>query len=369
LRTKKKEENKVKPIKLALIIMAAALITFGVSGVAVALHDGGVAHCDACHTIHNSDGGAEVVGTVGPHLQKGSDPSSTCLNCHAGYGQYEDGANYRSGGDFYWLTKDYSWSAHGRMQYSTGDSHGHNIIAADQPGLDVDAEDATLSIAPGGDYLSSQLGCNSCHDPHGSQGNEVLLYGVEDTAFDYPGGYNFTSPAPVFLNAGRTADVSDGDHSAYGSGMSEWCANCHGDFLNAIGKHPAGNNGGAALNGLASNYNAYVGTGDLGGTSATSFLEIVPFETGATDTTGLDEESTVGPDATSNVMCLTCHRAHASPFPKIGRWYFPDTLMLEDSHPMLTDTNATQEDVDNKWYGRVIPAGQRSYCNKCHIQD
>ena len=355
----------MKLTKLLLVIMAACLITLGLSLTSYALHDDGVAHCDACHTMHNSEDGV-TGGSLGPHLQIGADPSSTCLSCHASYGQFSDGSAYRSGGDFYWVTKDYTWSAHGRPQASTGDSHGHNIIALDETGLD---KDATLTTAPGGTYMAQYLGCESCHDPHGSQGNESLLYGAEDTASGYPGGYTFTNPAPVFKNAGRTKDVTDSDHSAYGSGMSEWCGNCHAGFLNAIGKHPAGNNSGAALNGEATNYNAYVATGDLTGVQATSYWEHVPFEDGATDTSGLDTTSTMGPAASGNVMCLSCHRAHASAFPDIGRWYFPDTLMLEDSHPMLTDTGATQADVDNKWYGRVIPAGQRSFCNKCHIQD
>jgi hypothetical protein len=68
-------------------------------------------------------------------------------------------------------------------------------------------------------------------------------------------------------------------------------------------------------------------------------------------------------------MCLSCHRAHASAFPDIGKWYFEDTLMLTDSHPKLTDTGATAADVANMYYGRVITAEQRSFCNKCHAQD
>jgi len=356
----------MKGFKISLIIMAAFMISLGLSGIGYALHDGGVAHCDACHTMHNSADGATVSLTPGSHLQVASDPSSTCLNCHASYGQFGDGSNYRAGGDFYWLTKDFSWTAWGTPHESTGDSHGHNIIAADEAGLDADG---VLITAPGGTYLASQLGCNSCHDPHGSQGNESLLYGVEETAADYPGGFNFTAAAPVFKNAGRTATVSDTRHSAYGSGMSEWCANCHGDFLNAIGKHAAGNNNGAALNGLATNYNAYVSTGDLTGIAATSYSEIVPFETGSTDATTLSTSSTAGPTASANVMCLTCHRAHATAFPNIGRWYFEDTMILADSHPLASDTGATAEDVANKYYGKVITAEQRSFCNKCHIQD
>jgi len=356
----------MKVFKFGLIIAAAAFLTLGLSGMSYALHDGGVAHCDACHTMHNSQDGLQVTATPGAHLQKMSDPSSTCLNCHSNYGQFGDGSEYRAAGDFYWITKDYSWTAWGQTHESKGDSHGHNIIAAD---FGLTLPDQTHTIAPGGTYLAGQLGCNSCHDPHGSQGNESLLYGIEETAGDYPGGYDFTNAAPVFLNAGRTTDISDADHSAYGSGMAEWCGNCHGDFVDAIGKHVSGNNSGAALNGLATNYNAYVSTDDLTGVQATAYWEAVPFETGTDDPATLDNASTSGPTASATVMCLTCHRAHATAFPDIGRWYFEDTFIVADSHPQITDTGATAEDVANMYNGRVYTAEQRSLCNKCHIQD
>ena len=95
--------------------MAAALVTFGIGGTALAFHDGGVATCDGCHTMHNSvDGAANgnggSVGTgVSTWLTLGSDPSSTCLNCHNGTGSYHmnstDGSAATPGGDFYCLTK------------------------------------------------------------------------------------------------------------------------------------------------------------------------------------------------------------------------------------------------------------------------
>ncbi len=355
----------MKVLKLSLVIMAAVLITFGLSGIADALHSSGVAHCDACHTMHNSQDGIVVTGTPGGYLMIGSDPSSTCLSCHAAYGQLTaDGSAYRSGGDFYWLTKTFTWTSHGHAYESSGDSHGHNIIAADE-GL---TQDGTLATAPGGDYMSAHLGCNSCHDPHGKQGHTVLLYGIEDTAENYPGGYGFTNDSPVIKEAGRKTTVSDAKHSAYGSGMSEWCANCHGDFYDASNKHVAGDSEDLGST-IAGNYNAYVATGDITGVQATAYWEIVPFETGDTDPALLDTESTTGPTSSSNVMCLTCHRSHATAFPDIGRWDFGATRMASDSHPKSSDTGVTGDDVVNSYYGRTFIADQRSLCNKCHMQD
>jgi hypothetical protein len=363
----------MKAVKLTLIVMAAALITFGLSGMANAFHDDGVAYCDGCHTMHDSQDGAQITDSgVGPFLLKGADPSSVCLNCHAAYGQFTaDGSGYGSGGDFYWLTREWSWTAHGHDYVSTGDSHGHNVIAADFPGLETG--DLVLTTAPGGTYMSAYLGCNSCHDPHGSQGNERLLYGAEsETAATYPGDYAFGNPAPIIAVTSRrtnSSPVTDSYHTAFGSGMSAWCANCHTDMLNTgdkSDKHPAGRTLGGTI---AGNYGAYVSTDDLTGDPLNCYWEIVPFETGATDPATLDTGSTAGPTASGKVMCATCHRSHASAFPDIGRWYYHATFIVEDSHPQTGDTGASADDVANAYYGRTFTPEQRSLCNRCHIQD
>ena len=54
-----------------------------------------------------------------------------------------------------------------------------------------------------------------------------------------------------------------------------------------------------------------------------------PSNAGLPDPNELSPKSTEGPDQNSNVMCLTCHRAHASPFAHDGRWDFQSTLLAE----------------------------------------
>jgi hypothetical protein len=125
--------------------------------------------------------------------------------------------------------------------------------------------------------------------------------------------------------------------------------------------------------GIDDNYNAYRATGDtIGNTSADAYLALVPFERQITDPTILDATTTVGPNGNSNVMCLSCHRAHASAFPNAGRWDF-ETEFLVDSHPQDSDGGATAGDQLASYYGRnimtVFGPAQRSLCNKCHIQD
>jgi len=362
-------------------------------------HAGGVGPCNGCHTMHNSEDGLSGTTPSTNWLLRASDASSICLTCHAGAGGPStpsvfsfDGSAMTPGGDFYWITKTFTWATGS----SPATRHGHNIIAADF----MLTEDTNKVQAPGGTYLASQLTCISCHDPHGgslgnSTGSSQIIsisgsYGQDAAAgtrqgnyrllggSDYVvGGYAFSHDAPI----ARQSDIqpfaeSDASHVDYGSGMSEWCANCHAGIL--TNEHNTGSSGFQHPSGdteklessIITNYNSYLRTGDLTGTIGTAYLQFVPFERGVTDTALLDPNSTQGPDANANVMCLTCHRAHASAFTASGRWDFTASL-LANSHPAIGDAGATTADVSNSYYGRDITvefgAGQGQFCEKCHV--
>jgi len=407
----------MKPLKLLLILMGAVVIVFGLGGYALAFHGGAVAYCEGCHTMHNSENGESiieggVVGQASANLLKGADVSSTCLGCHDGQGSYHvkssDGTNFKPGGDFYWMTKQFTYSAHGSNFTITKSSHGHNVIASEF-GLE---QDETLTQAPGSagaptPYQASWLGCASCHDPHGKTdrpGQVVAsgsfadqaplpageIYGnyrlLGDSSYDGAMGdlYSFSYDSPIAVAPGNS-DVSnetDSNHTDYGSGMSEWCANCHPAFLTAGAGaqghvHPVGNDQHLSLDNIFQNYNAYVKTGDLTGNASDSYLQFVRFERGITRTNINDlhpngAQADDGPNGNSNVMCLTCHRAHASAFENAGAWDFKAELIVE-SHPAPTDGGVTGNDVLNSYYGRDMEAdfgeGQRSFCNKCHVKD
>jgi hypothetical protein len=161
---------------------------------------------------------------------------------------------------------------------------------------------------------------------------------------------------------------SDASHVDYGSGMSEWCRNCHEGIhiRDSKFKHPAGDR---MSRETIDQYNRYVKTGDLSGTAATSYSALVPFERGTTEPAQLDPSSTQGPDANSRVMCLTCHRAHASAFRSIGRWDF-DAQSIAGSHPASGDGGVTGNDVFFSYYGRDMAArfsaSQKRFCERCH---
>jgi len=420
-------------MKKVLIILLAA--TFGMAGNAMAFHDGGVANCEGCHTMHNSQDGAQNAvngaGTIGngpsKFLTKGSDPSSTCLNCHkgtpGGYHILTDGTGYAvtksPGGDFFWLKSTTHYTGEHGFN-SMADNHGHNVIAADYSL----GQDGTLTTGPSDGtkaYAAADLGCNSCHDPHGkvgtgtgatrensfaiegsgsknaelqgvSAGNYVLL---GDAGYDggqqATWGTTFDAAAPI---AQTNRKLQTTDHADYLSGMSEWCANCHTGFAQATADvtggsltgltggtahtHPAG--AGATLTNVADFYNKYQATGEFAASAADSYDILVPFERASGTAADLDTASTTGPAATDQVMCLSCHHAHASGFNNIGRWDFEASLLAES--PIFITANgglgeaagkaAYYDMLDSSDAGVWVSgynAEQRSLCNKCHLQD
>lgn len=343
------------------LLLVAICLTVSVlfSGVAYGFHDAGVAYCGGCHTMHNSRDGM-AVDTLHPngnaYLLIRATPSDVCLTCHgtsASRGVFAADplapGNEHGAGNFVFLTEDNINDGHnGATNPILGRAAGHNI---DAPSRGV-GPDGTVTTAPGGTFVSSNMECSSCHDPHGNT-NFRLLYGVGDVQ---DGLYNFTNAAPTAIGIalGSAAVESPTNHTAYQSGFSAWCGNCHGDFHNNGTKliHPSGSTLGGTI---ANNYNLYNGTADYtGGSALTAYLPQVPFEDAANTVA-----STAGPSAGSQVSCVTCHRAHATSGPDAGRWDFKVTIWAD-------------EGVESGSY--VIPnpyndPNQRSLCNKCHVKD
>jgi hypothetical protein len=334
--------------------MLLAGVCFILAGSAFAFHDAGVAACNGCHTMHNSEHGV----LVDPDSPNGNTnllidetPSDVCLSCHSvsgSRGVFADDPlapnTLNGGGDFVFLTEDFLQNNRGHIL--TGDNAGHNINA---PSKGV-GTDLTLLVAPGdltSPFPSASLGCSSCHNPHGNQ-NFRLLYGVGQIQKNL---FTFEYPAPIAEKKGSGAEAND-NHTAYKSGMSAWCGNCHGEFHANNTKliHKSG----MAMGGTADVYNRYNGTTNpTSAVQATSYLAAVPFEDPANTPT-----STTGPSGTSQVMCLSCHRAHASSGPFSGRWDFNETYLVEDG--TVEGSYAIPNPYDDN---------QRSLCNKCHNKD
>jgi len=420
----------MKVVKLSLVIMAAAVLTIGLSGMAYAFHSGGVAECGGCHSMHSPK-------TGGSFLLIGTDQSSTCLDCHSGaslssyhvltYPAPAVGvapANLTPGGDFAWLYKNYSFTVRGSTTNELGQTHGHNVVAADF-GITADPDFPT---APGGTFPTGQLACNSCHDPHGKYrriggdttytiattgapiiGSGSYATSAVPTATQAVGVYRLlqggtagsvTYPGVPAASAPSTYNQTEATNQvrvAYGvtatgggkTSWGQWCAACH-TGMHSTGNyvHPVDQGLGSTITGL---YGTYVSSGIMTGAPATSYLSLVPFMENTGDYATLKTHASNingylnGPGSSDQVSCLSCHRAHASGFPDALRWNMEGEFITvadgsgnaiwpgtDNGAPVQFARGRAAAEMQTAYYNRpatLFGAYQRVLCNKCHAQD
>lgn len=312
--------------------------------------------CSNCHTMHYSqDGGilSEWSGQ-GPHQ---SLLTTTCIGCHTGsnrggdtpfvfsisaplYDSYgvEMGTDTLAGGNFYWVTQ------------AGGDNRGHNVAGlapADPafpvpPGFEGGRAAADGSIPGGGGWPAGQqvtcAGVYGCHGSHaeahstsaikgghhkGQSGHIVpsdpftadsgyrMLVGVagnEDSAWEY-------QPTPSRHNQYKGVDSPEvlTDLSTIGS----MCARCHGQYHDGSGnvgsrspwvRHPTDYDMGNTA--VASEYR------DYGGSGVNTYQVGVPLA--SVDVSSVHASVSFADDTI--VTCLSCHRAHGSPWYRAMRW-------------------------------------------------
>jgi len=415
----------MKALKIGLAVLAGAAVLLLASPAPEAFHSGGVAECGGCHSMHSPKPG-------GNYLLVGTDGASTCLSCHMHAGDTGPSSYHIAtaesdmpagvppkqrtpGGDFGWLRKTYTFTVRGTTTVENGETHGHNIVAGDTSFV----ADSVNTTSPGGTFPSAQLACTSCHDPHGrvrrtsagvyttgttepvsgsgsygaipaagyTVGNYRLLRGMNDA---HVSGVTFAgvgiAVAPSTYN--RT-EASTQTRVAYGANSTNtwgnWCATCH------PGMHSSGNYVHPIDQSLSSNlalvYNSYVKSGDLSGSSATAYTSLVPFAENTGDIATLaahaknDDSYLNGPGASDKVVCLSCHRAHASGFEYALRWNMEGEFIVWSSLYPGTDTTPTVPqfargrlgiETQAAYYDRPVTAFaayQRVLCNKCHAKD
>ena len=197
----------------------------------------------------------------------------------------------------------------------------------------------------------------------------------------------YNPPAAVAPESYNRAENGSVTRVAYGAGMSDWCRNCHtnmhDDVYPTALKHTTSGALGATL---IDNYNRYVKTGDVAGFEATSYWSLVPFEIGSNSYPLLKQivtnTPTKGPnsaDGIAAVMCLTCHRAHASGWDSATRWNAKTEYIVyngkyseEGSAYQPYGQGRTEMEALGAYYD--TPAAnfapmQKTLCNKCHIND
>ncbi len=438
----------MRQVRIALLILVGALALAGFAPAAKAFHSGGVAECTGCHSMHEA---------ASAPLLLGGDYSSTCLNCHQHAGDTGPTSYHVStadadqppgvppkqrnpGGDFGWLKKTYTTTAsYGATIQNNGWTHGHNIVATDY-GYGPDPENTT---APGGTMTAADLSCVNCHNPHPrarriADGTVIAppktqgtlsapiyssgSYGAAPTATLAVGVYRllrasgeiahdsvtFSGVPPAVAPSGyNRSEAVTQTRVAYGysattngyDSWGRWCRTCHPDMHSDAGYvHEVDSALGSTI---ADNYNMYVKTGDLTGTSANSFLSLVPFNENTADPAVLashaknNDSYLTGPTAADRLSCLSCHRAHASAWQHALRWNMEgEFLTMADSsgNPVYPATDAAGTTPDGRpissygqfhrgystaemkaaYYDRdatKFAAYQRALCNKCHVQD
>jgi hypothetical protein len=198
--------------------------------------------------------------------------------------------------------------------------------------------------------------------------------------------FTYGPPAAVAPSEYNRSEATSPTRVAYGSGMSEWCRNCHSnihygaDLLTDPFKHPSP---GALGADIINYYNSYIKTGDLTGTIPTAFSSLVPFEVGTSNYAALNgiltNTPTKGPDlgdGNPQVMCLTCHRAHAGGWDSIMRWnpksdyivyngkYSQEGQIYQPYGQGRTEAEALQAYYQTP--ATVFAANQQKLCYKCH---
>lgn len=344
--------------KMGVILSGLMLVFAAWAHPAWAFHESGAASCSRCHTTHNSQDGT----TANPdspsgsgHLLRYSTATDVCLSCHATTNGAVMGADPLNpppelgGGNFVFLLEDnINDRIEGNPPPIGGNHAGHNVASVAW-GVPVDPD---YSVAPGGAFPSADLTCTSCHDPHGNV-NFRMLRGIGKTNL---AGFRFVNPAPEAIGISLLfGQESQSNHTAYKSGWTAWCANCHGFYHEQSIRgfdHPVDR---LLEQDFADAYNRYNGPNDVtGGDFATAYLAEVPLEDPAMTTSTVS-----GATTNSRLSCMTCHRAHATSAPEVTRWD-PNVEYLD------TDGMASQSyPIPNPY----ADPEQRALCVKCHYQE
>jgi hypothetical protein len=331
--------------RILLAVILSGLLLAGRPGRAVVSGP-----CSDCHTMHYSQNGG-VLSEWGPNGPYQALLVHDCVGCHTGsntsggehlyvfdpngpvYGDTGTGptSSTLAGGDFYWVTGS--------------DSCGHNvsgIAAADAalatpPGFDGGRPAGDGSIPGNGSWPSgTQITCAGTYGCHGSHTNPNPAgalrgghHGISGPAITNPrndasdyrmlvGIAGYEDPEREFrpeFNRHNQYKGIDNPESSDTSTISSLCARCHGLFHDDVTdssaspwlRHPVNYDLGRTP--TNSEYRNYGGTGHL-------YQVATPV--GSADVSQVLGSVTFNDDTI--ITCLSCHRAHGSPFYKSLRW-------------------------------------------------
>jgi hypothetical protein len=318
--------------------------------------------CVNCHTMHNSQAGQPMAYDFdGTSFTKTATPKGSlliydCIGCHSATNgtTWQDSitkapivfntvaptyntAKGLAGGNFYYMLSD--------------DIHGHNVLG-------IKAQDPTLGLTPpGGSALTTQLRCAGTWGCHGHNGRQPGDTVEPDQTKAMKGGHHGDDTPPLgsltdvaknyrFLLGITGKEDTDWEkdnintsHNEYqgatsfgtNTTISYLCGECHGNFHSSAGvgsvspwlRHPTD-----AVLKSSGEYSAY-----------TIYSTVAPVARPNPDSVPDTTKVTPGTDI---VMCVSCHRAHASPYFKMIRWDYKSStfsIALEGCNVCHTSKN------------------------------
>ncbi len=312
--------------------------------------------CSNCHTMHNTQDGS-VVDPEGPSRNL---LNTDCVGCHSSSGSatiltlgggtripivynHQVPTSPLAGGNFYWVTQ---------TGEDGGDGYGHNVLGISDadatldyaPGPVAGCDDCHGSLAKVTSVNKEDTGCRGCHAPrHHADDSSVIVDGTG-------GWYRFLGDNPWMLKAMGGAGsgvigIEDADweqtpatgHNVYKgtttiyarafgeyireNSIGSFCAGCHADF------HYKMNEGQGDFIEIAGDYDgAWIrhpsdvvipASGEYNSNS--TYNPMAPVAKSTTLVAGDANFQTVTPGS-DVVTCISCHRAHGSPYPDMLRW-------------------------------------------------
>ena len=347
------------PWKTRLVALFICTLSCCCSTVALAAVSGS---CSDCHTMHNSQAGVSVVATGPLHALLNND----CIGCHTGSNTgngipyvfstnppvynitgTESGTTTLSGGSFYWVTG------------AGGDAFGHNVAGlasiddtlSTPPGFGsgLAAADGTIVGNGSGWPANTQVTCAGVYGCHGTHDETSTVQAIKGAHHSAANGSVVPGGSPTAADSYRmlvgtsgyedpdweyTVTAGSSDHNQYKgvdgpagtdtSTIGYLCGQCHGDF------HQNGNTGSAWLrhptdfdmaNSTKADYAEYNG----GTGSDNPYSVITPVASLSVDS----PLSIVTPgtaDGDTIVTCISCHRAHGTPYYKMMRWDYANGI-------------------------------------------
>jgi len=363
--------------KLLASMGAVALVLFCAGNVLAAAQGA----CVNCHTMHNSQNGQSMMVDDSSGPAPALVRAGSCYGCHGDldivngdwtntttapgrtprinaqdYGDYGVSGDTLAGGTFAWVDS----------KLVGVDAKGHNVVGVASidsaafgmtpPGW-APSFNANGTLNGGAATWTTQLTCagvNGCHGDHAATDDFAAVKGGHHSG---PTGYTDGSTVPNsyrFLKGIKGYEDSDWEYQPtttahnqyYGEArtadtatntatISYLCAECHGDFHSGAGtlgadgatwgapwlRHPTDFD----MNDLAatSEYAAYNGDNTYSVEAPVASNDV------SADPASVKSVVLVS-DGDAIVTCLSCHRAHGSPFDDLLRWKYN-----EDGHLMV----------------------------------